>query len=201
MRCFSRRWVKPPASEGGVAESRSRQKAAPLRPLASKASSSASHSEAGVTPVSAHRFSRDEFFGGVSGFVIGRSYDIRRASGQWALLTLTPNWSLSQRGAVLRGRVGGRCSAPWWKTKTPGIALPGLERPGTNSRQKPRATFLGQALTRACPSVAWSFGAALVDGALRRGAVKKPVSFGIPGLERPATNSRQKPRATFWDRL
>ena len=56
-------------------------------------------------------------------------------------------------------------------------------------------------LGRACPSVAWSFGAALVDGALRRGAVKKPVSFGIPGLERPATNSRQKPRATFWDRL
>ena len=52
-------------------------------------------------------------------------------------------------------------------------------------------------LDRARPSVARSFGAALVDGAPRRGGKRKRLEFALPGLERPATNSRQKPRATF----
>ena len=45
--------------------------------------------------------------------------------------------------------------------------------------------------------MARSFGAALVDGAPRRGGKRKRLEFALPGLERPATNSRQKPRATF----
>ena len=52
-------------------------------------------------------------------------------------------------------------------------------------------------LHRACPSVARSFGASLMDGAPRRGGKRKRLEFALPGLERPATNSRQKPRATF----
>ena len=45
--------------------------------------------------------------------------------------------------------------------------------------------------------MARSFGAALMDGAPRRGGKRKRLEFALPGLERPATNSRQKPRATF----